>query len=107
MRGLPVRAEWVEVGADRRQRGAAPKGHEKEGNQKVVSASSTKFTLSIQGEGAMNLIIACIGLFFVVEGGANILYWRTDNHPLYFQMGRFIRVALGLMIMITGVRWIS
>jgi hypothetical protein len=55
------------------------------------------------GGGAMNLIITCIGLFFTAEGAANILYWRTDNHPWYFQVGRFVRVVLGLVLIITGV----
>jgi uncharacterized membrane protein HdeD (DUF308 family) len=51
----------------------------------------------------MNLIIACIGLFFAAEGVANILYWWTDNHPWFFQAGRFVRVALGLVLIIIGV----
>jgi uncharacterized protein YjeT (DUF2065 family) len=55
------------------------------------------------GRGAMNLIIACIGLFFLIEGLANIFYWWTDNHPWYFQAGRFVRVALGLVLVIMGI----
>jgi uncharacterized protein YjeT (DUF2065 family) len=50
----------------------------------------------------MNAIIACIGLFFLIEGLANIIYWWTDNHPWYFQAGRFVRVALGLVLVIMG-----
>jgi len=51
----------------------------------------------------MNLIITCIGLFFSTEGAANILYWWTDNHPWYFQVGRFVRVVLGLVLIAIGV----
>ncbi|HMA05519.1 MAG TPA: hypothetical protein VKO45_06280 [Methanomicrobiales archaeon] len=51
----------------------------------------------------MNLVIACIGLFFSAEGAANILYWRTDNHPWYFQAGRFVRVALGVVLITMAV----
>jgi uncharacterized membrane protein HdeD (DUF308 family) len=54
--------------------------------------------------GAMNLVIVCIGLFFLAEGVSNILYWWTDNHPWYFQAGRFVRVALGLVLIIIGLR---
>jgi hypothetical protein len=58
------------------------------------------------GEGrreAMNPIITCIGLFFSAEGAGNLLYWWTDNHPWYFQVGRFVRVVLGLILIIIGV----
>jgi hypothetical protein len=51
----------------------------------------------------MNLIIAGIGLFFVVEGLANVLYWWTDGHPWYFQAGRVIRVILGVVLVLIGI----
>jgi hypothetical protein len=54
--------------------------------------------------GAMNLVIAGIGFFFLAEGVGNILYWWTDNHPWYFQAGRFVRVALGLVLIYIGLR---
>lgn len=52
----------------------------------------------------MNLIIAGIGFFYMVEGVANILYWWNDQHPWYFQVGRFIRVALGAVLTILGLQ---
>jgi hypothetical protein len=50
----------------------------------------------------MNPLLAGIGLFFVVEGLANILYWWTDGHPWYFQAGRVIRVVLGMVLVGTS-----
>jgi len=46
----------------------------------------------------MNTLIAVIGLFFVAEGLANLVYWRADAHPWFFQAGRVVRVALGMVL---------
>jgi len=50
----------------------------------------------------MNPLIAWIGLFFVLEGLANLIYWRADRHPWYFQAGRVVRVVLGGVLVIVS-----
>jgi hypothetical protein len=43
-----------------------------------------------------------VGVFFAIEGGANLFYWYVwgggvkDN--LYWQFGRFLRMVLGLIL---------
>ncbi|HTY53236.1 MAG TPA: hypothetical protein VMB35_08580 [Methanomicrobiales archaeon] len=50
----------------------------------------------------MNPLIAGIGLFFVTEGIANLIYWRADRHPWYFQAGRVTRVVLGMVLVVVS-----
>jgi len=50
--------------------------------------------------------IVAIGSFFALEGGANIIYWARygngvkDNN--YWQIGRALRMALGLALIVFG-----
>jgi hypothetical protein len=52
------------------------------------------------------ILIKVIGVFFAIEGGANIIYWRLlgkgvkDND--YWQVGRLLRTVLGIMLVILG-----
>jgi hypothetical protein len=43
-----------------------------------------------------------IGFFIMVEGAANIWYWKGDKHPWYFQVGRFLRTACGMALVLMG-----
>ena len=52
------------------------------------------------------ILFKAIGVFFAIEGGANIVYWRLlgkgvkDND--YWQMGRLMRAVLGVVLVILG-----
>ena len=52
------------------------------------------------------ILFKAIGVFFAIEGGANIVYWRLygngvkDNN--YWQMGRLLRMVLGIVLVILG-----
>ncbi|MDD1669805.1 MAG: hypothetical protein LUQ67_00600 [Methanomicrobiales archaeon] len=51
----------------------------------------------------MDPLVSIVGLFFVLEGVANIIYWRNDNHPWYFQAGRVVRVILGAVLIMLSL----
>jgi len=42
------------------------------------------------------------GLYYSVEAAANLCYWWNDNHPWYFQVGRLVRLILGIILVIVG-----
>jgi len=52
------------------------------------------------------ILFKAIGLYFAIEGGANIVYWRLcgrgvkDNY--YWQLGRTLRTVLGIALVILG-----
>jgi uncharacterized membrane protein HdeD (DUF308 family) len=50
----------------------------------------------------MNLTIKLIGLFYLCEGVANMVYWNYDTHPWYFQTGRVLRSVLGIVLIVVG-----
>jgi hypothetical protein len=43
------------------------------------------------------------GLYYIIEGVANLWYWWDDKHPWYFQVGRVLRVVGGLILVIAGI----
>jgi hypothetical protein len=51
----------------------------------------------------MNPALIAVGGFFTLEGAANIYYWRNDNHPWYFQVGRGLRIVFGMGLVGAGV----
>jgi hypothetical protein len=60
-----------------------------------------------RGRNPISLILfKAIGVFFAIEGGANIVYWRLfgkgvkDND--YWQIGRLMRTFLGIVLLILG-----
>jgi hypothetical protein len=50
----------------------------------------------------MNLMIKGIGLFFFLEGVANVVYWNRDRQPWVFQAGRVARAVLGVYLIMAG-----
>ena len=52
-------------------------------------------------------IIRCfifgLGSFFAIEAAANLVYWRNDKHPFLFQLGRGLRLILGISLMALSV----
>jgi hypothetical protein len=50
--------------------------------------------------------IKAIGSFIALEGGANIIYWYLYGNGVkdndYWQIGRALRMALGLALIVFG-----
>lgn len=53
----------------------------------------------------MNPYLAGLGIFYTVEGGANILYWNKSRQPnnRIWQVGRVLRAFGGLALIGLGV----
>jgi hypothetical protein len=52
------------------------------------------------------ILFKTIGVFFAIEGGANIVYWRLFGRGVkdndYWQIGRLVRTVLGIVLVILG-----
>lgn len=50
----------------------------------------------------MNWLLLIIGVFFLLEGGANLAYWhlypKTEGELWFWEVGRAIRTILGLIL---------
>jgi uncharacterized membrane protein HdeD (DUF308 family) len=50
----------------------------------------------------MQLFVKLIGVFYLIEGVANLVYWNTDPHSGLFQWGRVLRAGLGIVLVVFG-----
>ena len=52
------------------------------------------------------ILFKAIGVFFAIEGGANMVYWRLFGRGVkdndYWQIGRVLRTVLGIVLVILG-----